>query len=63
MTYQGIVSETRQLPLEENLLLLAELTQTTRAELTPQPVRTGSSVERMRGIAKPVGLPPTDEEI
>lgn len=63
MTYQDIVSEMRQLPLREKLLLLEELTQTIRAELTPQPTRTGSSVDRVRGIAKPEGPPPTDDEI
>ncbi len=62
MTYQELLTEISQLPLDERLALLEALTHSLRAELRP-PARAGSSVQRVRGLLKPAGPAPTDAEI
>ncbi len=74
MTFQDMVSEIGQLTLQERLLLLEALTQSLKEELSPPvspplehgqrvPQTKGSSLMRVRGMAKPDGPPPTDEEV
>ena len=62
MTYKDLVSEIKQLPLNERLLLLEALTRSVRNELAP-PTRRGSSVNRVRGMIKPTGPLPSDNEL
>ena len=59
MTYQELLTEIGQLPLDERLALLEALTHSLRAELRPT-TRGGSSVVRVRGLLKPAGPLPTD---
>ena len=76
MTYQEMVAEISRLTIQERLSLIEALTRSVQAELAPcTPVTPalerlrstlkteGSSLSRVRGIAKPDGPPPTDEEI
>jgi hypothetical protein len=62
MTYQELVTHIRRLPLHERLELLNVLALSLKDELNP-PGQHGSTLERIRGIAKPEGPPPTDEQI
>ena len=62
MTYQELLTEIGQLPLDERLALLEALTHSLRTELRPTP-RGGSSVDRVRGLLKPAGPLPTDVEL
>jgi dihydroneopterin aldolase len=60
MTYQEMVAEIPRLSVQERLALLEAVTRSLREELLP---RTGSSLGRILGIAKPDGPLPTDEKI
>ena len=62
MTYQELVAEITRLPQEERLGLLEVLTQSLREELAP-PGGHGPSLHRVRGMLKPDGPLPTDEEL
>jgi hypothetical protein len=62
MTYQELLTEIGQLPLDERLALLEALTHSLRTELRPTP-RSGSSVDQVRGLLKPAGPLPTDVEL
>lgn len=62
MTYQDLASQIRRLPLQERLELLDVLTHSLKDELELSAPRK-SSLERIRGIAKPNGEAPTDSEI
>lgn len=76
MTFQEMVAEIRQLTIQERLSLIEALTRSVQAELdvdtpampTLEPLRgvlnpEGSSLVRVRGMAKPDGPTPTDQEI
>lgn len=62
MTYQEIAVHIRNLPLHERLELLDVLTRSLKEELEPSALRQ-SSLNRIRGIGKPDGRAPTDQEI
>jgi len=61
MTYQEMVAEIGQLTVEERLLLIEQLTRSVQADLVPP--RRRSSLERLQGILKTDGPPPTDDEV
>lgn len=61
MTFQNLLTEISQLPLDERLALLEVLTHSLRTELRRTP-RDGSPVNRVRGLLKPAGPLPTDVE-
>ena len=62
MTYHDLATQIRRLPLQQRLELIEVLTRSLKdeLELTNSP---RSSLERIRGIAKPDGETPTDSEI
>jgi hypothetical protein len=62
MTQKQLIEEIRQLPLEERMKLLEEISRSVREEMHPRADRE-SAVRRLRGIAKPDGPMPSDEEI
>jgi len=62
MTVQNVMTEIRNLSVEEKLELLRTLTHTLRDEWHPPP-RAGSPVSRVRGLLKPDGPTPTDAEV
>ena len=62
MTHEQLIKEIRQLPLEQRMELLEVISRSVREELRPRE-RRESIVSRLRGIAKPDGPPPSDEEI
>lgn len=62
MSTQEILIELQKLPLPERLTVIEQLTRGMRDELQAQQ-RKSVPVGELRGIAKPVGAPPTDEEI
>jgi hypothetical protein len=62
MTREQLIKEINQLSLEQRLELLEAISRSVREELGLREQRV-LAVERLRGIAKPDGLPPTDEEI
>jgi hypothetical protein len=61
MTYQEIVAEIGHLSIEERLRLIEQLARSVQADLAPS--RRGSSLERLQGILKTDGPPPTDEDV
>lgn len=63
MTYQELVLAITQLPLNERLLLLEAVARSLREELTPPPEKNVTPFESLRGILKPNGPMPTDEEL
>ena len=62
MTHEQLIEEIRRLPLEQRMELLELISRSVREEVRPRG-RRDSIVSRLRGIAKPDGTPPTDEEI
>ncbi len=62
MTHRQLLSEIERLPLAERVELLEAITRSVREELRPRQ-RTPGAVGRLRGIAKPDGAPPSDEEL
>ena len=62
MTREELVEEIRRLPLEQRVELLEVISRSVREEVRPREHR-ASIVSRLRGIAKPDGPPPTDEEV
>jgi hypothetical protein len=62
MTRQQLLNEIERLPLAERVELLEVITRSVREELQPRARREGV-VSRLRGIAKPDGPPPSDEEL
>ena len=62
MTVQDLVSEARQLSLEERIQLLELLAHTLREEWLPRETPR-SSFAHLRGVLKSEAAPPTDEEI
>jgi hypothetical protein len=71
MTYQEIVKRARQLPSNERWLVVNELLHSLQTEIiksvTPDQAATSTddefSAAHMRGILKPTGPIPTDEEV
>jgi hypothetical protein len=62
MTQKQLLEEIEHLPLEEKMELLEAISRSVREEMQPRGHRE-SVVRRLRGIAKPDGPPPSDEEI
>ncbi|MBA3714417.1 MAG: hypothetical protein H0W76_18480 [Pyrinomonadaceae bacterium] len=62
MSSEQLIEEIRQLPLEQRMELLEAISRSVREEMRPRE-RRESAVSRLRGIAKPEGPPPSDEEI
>lgn len=62
MTQKQLLDEIRQLPLEEKMELLEAISRSVREEIQPREHRE-SAVRRLRGIGKPGGPPPSDEEV
>lgn len=64
MRYHDIADQVRQLPIEQQLLLLEELTRTLRRALTPKSRPQTPNVPLLRrGMLKTNGPTPTDEEL
>lgn len=57
-----LVEEIKQLTVEEQLALLETISRLIRGSLHPKAV-TADSVSKLRGILKPEGVLPTDEEL
>ena len=62
MTNEQLINEIRQLPIEQRMELLEVISRSVREDIVPR-LRRESAVSRLRGIAKPEGPPPSDEEI
>jgi len=62
MTREELLSEIERLPLAERVELLEVITRSVREEIQPRARREGT-VGRLRGIAKPDGDVPSDEEL
>ena len=60
MSTQELLIQIQKLPLEERLALLDAITRGVQEELRP---RKRIPVEEIRGIARPDGPMPTDEEL
>jgi len=60
MSTQELIIQIQELPLEERLTLMEAITRSVHEELRP---RRRVPVEEIRGIAKPDGPMPTDEEL
>ena len=62
MTYEQVVAEAMRLPAQERLRLLEMIAASLQTE-RPGPLPRGVPAERLRGIIKPDGPMPTDEEL
>ncbi len=62
MTYQDLIIEIKQLSPDEQNSLLQFLIQLMQESLSQHARRT-NSLARVRGMLKPEGLPPTDDEL
>ncbi len=62
MTYQELAAEIIRLPVAERLAVVELVARSLREELAPG-AGTPSLGERLRGIGKGDGSPPTDEEL
>lgn len=62
MTREELVDQINQLPLEERKALLDEVSRAVREGIRPREHKE-SVVELLRGIGKPDGPLPTDEEL
>jgi hypothetical protein len=64
MTYHDVAVEIERLPLNEQLALLEVLTRSLRKTLTQSDAKkSGKSLKLVRGMLKPDGPMPTDEEL
>lgn len=64
MTYREIAAEFKQLPIDERLLLLEELTRSLRMDMATTMKQQRSRAPRLwRGMLKPSGPMPTDQEL
>ena len=64
MTYREMAVEIERLPLNEQLALLEALTRSLRKALTQSDTKEpGKSLKLVRGMLKPDGPMPTDEEL
>jgi hypothetical protein len=62
MTQEDLIDEIKRLPLAQRVEILAAISRTVREERQARKSRE-SIVSRLRGIAKPDGPPPSDEEL
>lgn len=63
ISYQDIIVAVRQLPNEKRLTLMEELVHLLAAEWQP-PRSAGSSLDRVRGMLKPLAEPsPSEDEL
>lgn len=62
MTHEQLLEEIRKLPLEQRMELLEAISRSVREEMHIRERRV-SAARRLRGVAKPDGPPPSDEEI
>jgi hypothetical protein len=62
MTHEELIKEILQLPPEERAEVLEAIKRSLQEEMRLQE-RRRDAVRRLRGIAKPEGPPPSDEEI
>ncbi|MFN8474458.1 MAG: hypothetical protein U0822_19865 [Anaerolineae bacterium] len=62
MTYEQVVAEVMRLSRQDRLRLLAMIADSLQAELSTSIPR-GVPADRLRGILKPDGPMPTDEEL
>jgi hypothetical protein len=62
MTIQDLLFEIKALSVFEQLLLLESLSRMVREQWSVQP-RSGSALSRVRGLLKPEGQMPTDEDL
>jgi len=62
MTQEELIKEIKQLPLDRQKEILDVITRSVR-EKTQPPEDRASIVSRLRGIAKPDGPVPSDEEL
>lgn len=62
MTQEELIKEINQLPLEQQAELLEAISRSVREKIQP-PEDRKSIVSRLRGIAKPDGPMPSDEEL
>jgi hypothetical protein len=62
MTQEQLIDEIKRLPLEQRVELLELISHSVLEDMRPS-ARGGSLAERLRGIARFDGEPPTDEEL
>jgi hypothetical protein len=62
MTQEELIKEINQLPIEQQVELLEAISRSVREKIQPPEARK-SIVSRLRGIAKPDGPMPSDEEL
>lgn len=60
---KDLLEAIRELPLDEQRRLLSALTESIRLDMALTEPRREIPVNEIRGIAKPDGQPPSDEEI
>ena len=64
MTFQEIAAGFKQLPIDERLLLLEEMMRSLRIELAEaRSPGSGDAPKLWRGMLKPTGPMPTDQEV
>lgn len=64
MTYREIAAEFKQLPIDERLLLLEELMRSLRIDMAATMKQQRGRAPRLwRGMLKPSGPMPTDQEL
>ncbi|HEX7721350.1 MAG TPA: hypothetical protein VF397_04285 [Pyrinomonadaceae bacterium] len=62
MTHEELIREIKQLPVEERIAVIDEISQSVQEETQSRKARV-SIVDRLYGIAKPDGPTPSDEEL
>ena len=62
MTHEELIKEIKQLPVEERIAVIDEISQSVQEETQSRKARV-SIVDRLYGIAKPDGPIPSDEEL
>lgn len=64
MTYRDIAAEFKQLPINERLLLLEELVRSLRRDVAAtMKLQTRAAPKLWRGMLKPIGPMPSDQEL
>jgi len=62
MTHEELIKEIKQLPVEERIAVIDEISQSVQEETESRGARV-SIVDKLYGIAKPDGPVPSDEEL
>ena len=62
MTHEELIKEIKQLPVEERIAVIDEISQSVQEETQSRQARV-SIVDKLYGIAKPDGPIPSDEEL